>query len=258
MKIIYPDIITSVAADEENAAYPATNLQDNHPNKVWRATSRDAVVTVQVAAGANAVAVFSSNALTVSVSLYETEESVEWNTGIEWDTNVEWFENSGAGPEYSVYDLSSSNEGAFWAEYATRYVPHQLTLTFTAAIGEIVEAGVIAAGASHSFNDPQYGIQEGLIDYSIIKKLANGAFYIKAQDVVRTFTGEITLTRDSDFYTFMLDIARALGPNPFACRISTNVTNWEWVVYARFDGLPQGVHGYPDDSEIQFSLLEVL
>ena len=68
----------------------------------------------------------------------------------------------------------------------------------------------------------------------------------------------MTLDRDTDFYVFMLDISKALGSNPFAIRVSTNKTNWEWVVYVRFDGLPGGNHGYPKDSEVAFNLLEVL
>jgi len=35
MRIIYPDQITVLAADEENAHYPATNLQDGYTNNLW-------------------------------------------------------------------------------------------------------------------------------------------------------------------------------------------------------------------------------
>ena len=258
MRIIYPDQIITLTADEENASYPATNLENEHPKKVWKATSRDAIITVTVGAGSNAIAVFATNALSIGVSVAEGENSIEWDTGIEWDTDIEWFENSGAGVEYTLYDLTTSNEGALWANYTERNVIHTITLTLTAAIGATLEAGVVTAGESHLFVDPEYGIQEGLNDYSIVKKLSNGAFYVKAMDVARTFAGQLTVERDSDFYAFMLDIARDISTHPFACRVSTNLTNWEWVVYVRFDSKPGGTHAYPVHSEIQFSLLEVL
>ena len=235
MRIMYPDKITVLAADEENTHYPATNLQDGHTNNLWKATSKDAVVTLTVSAGASAVAVFNTNATSVKVATTNTSN----------DTTV-------------TYDLTTSNEKNFWAEYSSTIIEHTVVLTFTAAAGEIVEAGVISAGTSILFADPKYGIREGLIGYSIIKKLKNGAFYLKDTNVVRTFSGRLTLDRDTDFYTFMLDTAKALGSNSFACRTSTTVTDWEWVVYVRFNGMPKGSHIYPDDSMIDFSLIESL
>ena len=235
MRIMYPDQITVLAADEENTHYPATNLQDGHTKKLWKATSKDAVVTLTVSAGASAVAVFNTNAISVKVATTNTSA----------DTIV-------------TYDLTTSNEKNFWAEYSSTIIEHTVVLTFTAATGDIVEAGVISAGTSILFADPKHGIREGLIDYSIIKKLKNGAFYLKDTNVVRTFSGRLTLDRDTDFYVFMLDTAKALGSNSFACRVSTNVTDWEWVVYVRFDGMPKGPHSYPDDSMIDFNLIESL
>ena len=480
MRIMYPDKITVLAADEENTHYPATNLQDGHANNLWKATSKDAVVTLTVSAGASAVAVFNTNATSVKVATTDTSA----------DTTV-------------TYDLTTSNEKSFWAEYSATIIEHTVVLTFEAAVGDIVEAGVISAGTSILFADPKYGIREGLVDYSIIKKLKNGAFYLKDTNVARTFSGRVTVDRgddttiagtitqanckkslvdgtafidigidlsayassshryefrlidsagniargyigssgagetlggemidasddrdfttwgnvnwtgysgggvadgtgkmevtldiaggsgavlgldeitgetkgelykitadlwkgttletsmrlqsfgaynsnisisgvqitydeyitassvagrffiyfdhsdggtfyvddvslkqvtdcstngvhifsaetgstqnwtdiedgfdyndssgytyqilgDYDFYTFMLDTAKALGSNSFACRISTNVTDWEWVVYVRFDGMPKGSHSYPDDSIIDFSLIESL
>ena len=51
MKVIYPDNIASISADEEDANYPVSNLQNNHPKKVWKGTSRDAVITAIVQGG---------------------------------------------------------------------------------------------------------------------------------------------------------------------------------------------------------------
>ena len=64
MRIMYPDQITVLAADEENTHYPATNLQDGYTNNLWKATSMDAVVTITVSAGA-VVNLTAAEALTI-------------------------------------------------------------------------------------------------------------------------------------------------------------------------------------------------
>ena len=70
MKIIYPaNYISAITADEANSEYPVTNLQDEHPNKVWKATSKDARVSLTLLANCEAVAVFASNATTVSSTI---------------------------------------------------------------------------------------------------------------------------------------------------------------------------------------------
>ena len=53
MKILHPDCITGIAADEEDAEYPVENLLNDIPKQVWRATSVDAKVTLTVSSGAS-------------------------------------------------------------------------------------------------------------------------------------------------------------------------------------------------------------
>lgn len=257
MKVIYPDLTVSIAADEEDSDWPVSNTQDDYPGNVWKATSRTAELTIVAGAGANAVAVFNTNATSVTM-ISKTGNEVAWRDGTEWrnPVTVMWREYDAS--TYSVYDLTTSGVGAFWAEYTDPEIQHTVYLSFVSPSGTVVQAGVVRVGTVNSFRDPKYGLKEGLIDYSIVKELNNGARYYRKRNIVRTFSGQLLEDRDVDFYKFMLDIAQTVGPAPLAWRVSTNKTNWEWVVYAALDGMPGGSHDYPSDSLIDFSLIEMI
>ncbi|MBW1778932.1 MAG: hypothetical protein JRJ54_15330, partial [Deltaproteobacteria bacterium] len=68
MKVIYPNNITVLSADEEDASYPVSNLLDDHPKKVWRGTSKDAKLTLTVSEGAG-VGIANTNAVSINVLL---------------------------------------------------------------------------------------------------------------------------------------------------------------------------------------------
>jgi len=58
MYIVYPNKITSVSADEENANYPVTNLETDYIKEVWKATSKDAELTLNVSGNSNTAILF--------------------------------------------------------------------------------------------------------------------------------------------------------------------------------------------------------
>ncbi len=255
MKLIYPDSVSSITASAEDANYPAANLMDDHPKKVWKGTTNSATLTVNVG-GAGALAIIATNAIEVTLSI-TPPESAQWDTDIEWDTGIEWKAYTGITFTETKY-LSGTIRGAAWFEMS-RTDSFSAEIVLTAAAGQVIQAGVVTAGVLREFRDPARGIKEGLRDYSIVKELNNGAFYTRKRDVVRTFGFSITEDRDTDFYVFMRDIARELGPDPAAWRILTNnVTGWEWIVFGRFDGLPQGAHSLPSYSQIDAKIVEVL
>ena len=267
MKLIYPDNITSITASAENANFPAVNLLDDHPKKVFKGTSKTATLTC-VVIGGGALAVFATNALSVRLTL-SVGQTIEWyfvqthplsSTGVRWEpgSGISW-DTGGDSTTTEIAYLPGSIDGAAWFDFE-----EERTGTFTAEVrlvakaGEIIQAGVVKCGTLRTFNDPKYGIQEGLEDYSIVKELNNGATYIRKRDVVSTFDFTIVPERDPDFYIFMRTVAKALGPAPVAWRISTNSTDEEWIVFARFDDMPRGSHDYPAYSPIDVSLLEVI
>lgn len=255
MRCIHPDHIVSVAASEEDAAYPASNLMDHHPKKVWKGTDRDATLSAVVSAG-GALAVIATNALSVNLTISQGQ-TIAWAAGISWESGIAW-DSTGDTDISEVSLLPGDISGCAWFEFAERDSSFTATLEMTAAAGEIVRAGLLKVGTCNRFNDPLNGIAEGLRDYSIVKELNNGATYIRKRDVVRTFRGSLFGDRDSDFYAFMLQVGRLTGPIPLAWRIMDTVTGSRWIVYARFDEMPGGVHELPRDSRINFNLLEVL
>ena len=257
MKLIYPDNISSVTASEENANYLATNVQDEHPKKVWKGTSRDATLTC-VVTGGGALAVIATNAESISLTL-STGQTWTLDTG--WSIQDGWaLDTSGDSTVTQIANLTGGIDGAAWFDFSeNRTGSFTATLDLTAAAGEIIQAGIVRCGTLRTFVDPRYGIQEGLEDYSIEKELNNGAFYYRLRDIVSSFDFIITPARDPDFYTFMRTVAKAIGKQPMAWRLVTvNNSDEEWITFARFADMPRGSHDFPLHSPIKASLLEVV
>ena len=266
-KIIYPDNITSVSADEENANFPVENVQTDYIKEVWKATSEDAQLVLKVSSGKGA-ALFGCNAASVVVTVSLGGLAAEWAAAGDGHDGAEWGAASGGhegaeweGGEYDVvteYDLDEAGLGALWLDYNEITTTHFVTIDLTMAAGSIIEVGVAKAGDVYSFPEPTYGITEGLRDYSIVKELSNGAWYVKKRDIVRTFSLKLIMDRDTEFYDFMHKIYLLRGSSPLAWRISAGLGNFQWIVYARAEDMPQGAHDYPDDSVITINLIEVI
>lgn len=257
MKCIYPDNITSISADEEDANYLAANLLDEHPKKLWKGTSRDAVV-ILVASSGGALAVIATNATSITLVLSQGQT---WVLDAGWALDDGWaLDTTGDSDTTETSLLPGTIKGAAWFDFASeRTSSFTATLTLTAAAGQIVQAGVIACGPVNEFRDPAQGIREGRRDYSIkSKELNNGSFYYRKRDVVRVFRFTFVEDRDVDFYAFM-DIFDDLGPGPIAWNIVTDTANSRWIVFARYDErIFDGSHDMPDYSRIDGSIVEEL
>ena len=260
MKIIYPNNITSIDADKENANFPASFARTDHVKQIWKSTDNTGKLTIGVSAG-SAVAVYGTNAATIKITVRDGL-TVEWQDGVEWGDGVgggietEWLKDNG---EYvlGTYGLASSGIGALWAEYPAEDYNHIIDLEFTAAAGIKVFAGVVWAGPANAFDDFDFGIKEGIVSYDIVKELNSGATYIRSRDNVRTFDFDILVERDRKFYEFMQDIFLRHGKKPLAWRLSDNLTNWDWAVFGRANkSMPKGVHSLPGYSRIQVSIIE--
>lgn len=257
MKLIYPNNAYGFTADEEAGSYPATYANDEHPKKVWKGSSVDATLTITVDTdGGDAVAFFNTNASSVTVTV-RLGTSSAWASGTAWATGNAWYVNSEE--PTAKYELDPGGVGSGWADYTAIGGAHIIDLAFTAATGLTVQCGVVVAGNAVVFEDPMYGITEGLVDYSIVKELNNGATYTRKRDVVRTFGFTIWEERESDFYTLMQSVMTLLGPGPVAWRIvHSGSTAWDWVVYARAQTMPQGTHVDSISTPIDISLIEVV
>jgi hypothetical protein len=141
-------------------------------------------------------------------------------------------------------------------EYGYQTVKHTVLIEFFGS--DSVYAGVIRAGSINTFPDPQYGLSEGLTDYSITKALNNGGRYVKRRSIVKNFSGKLILERDRDFYSFIRDVIQVCGPVPIFWWVSSNLTNQDWVVFAAYDAPPGGAHSWYQHSEVDFSITEVV
>ena len=257
MKIIYPTSVQSVSASTENANFPAVNLIDEHPKKLWKATGQTATVSISSLLSTG-LALFKTNAISMSITV-AYGQTITWDTAdaISWDTadSISWDDSEVDDPPV-VYELSGEDEGAGWSEWDELMGSHTIVISLDAGAGNIVQAGYVAVGTVEGFENPAYGINEGLVDYSVVKELNNGAFYIRKRDVVRTFSGSLSLSREPDFYGFMLDILRTNGQTPLAVMMVDD-DSWEWIVYGRFTDA-EGPHVFRNRSVINFNFLEVL
>ncbi len=260
MKVIYPDNIVSTSADKQNPNFPIENVEDDHIKKPWKSTGNTGVICLSVSSG-SAVALFGSNATSVVV------KTRIGGLGGQWDAGAQWHDGIGAGAEGAwnaedlttetiTFDTLSTGQAALWCDYTDPGSGHGLEITLSSAVGTILKVGVIRSGTVVNLVDPKYGIKEGLHDYSVSEELNNGAFYYKKRDIVRTFDFTLFEDRSIDFYAFMHGVALVRGRAPLAWRLSANVTDWQWIVYARTIVMPGGDHAYPNNSLINVKLRE--
>lgn len=249
MRIIYNNRVTAVSTTEENANFPEENLLDEHPRKVWRATSKDATITASLTNGTD-VALFNTNAMTATVTLKVGATTVY----------SQYYDMSGILDYYQWLNDLGEAQYSIWFNYSGYAQGGAHTVEFaldTLSATTILEAGVVFGGLAYQTGRGiQYGAKEGLVDYSIKKELSNGSRYYRKRDVVRSFSCSMILNRSTrDFYTFMGRIAQAAGPKPLAWKL-TDVNDVDWTVYAYFSQLPDATHDYPNDSLVSFSLTE--
>ena len=271
MDVIYADKISLTEASTENGSFPATNLDDNHPKKVWKSTGASAteIITLTVASGAGAAALHAiQGATTVTVVISDgvgmdfgsVGGTAVLDKGSVASVDVVDLPTTTSDPQTDIFDTDPDSVGALWVEYdSVRNNIHRVDITLTAATAGVIQAGVVRAGVINKFVDPlQEGMRAGLRSYSIVEELNNGAKYISKKDIVRTFSFTLFENRDTDFYAFMRTVIQRLGEVPTSWRIYSGAEDWQFVVFAMVDGMPTGTHVSPDDSLIQVNLLEVI
>jgi hypothetical protein len=232
----------------ENSNYPITNVQDEYPKNVFKSTATSVTVTITVPRG-DSVAIFNTNADLVTFEAKTTSLVTTLDGPDEFDL-------TGVTTYYELITDTGTPVTQFWWDYEYQSSEHVVEITLTGST--TVEVGVIRAGTGKNFVDPQKGLREGMKDYSITRELNNGAFYYRKRDIVRTFAGSLMITRDRDFYNFMHGVFELLGPEPVAWKVSSNLSNADWAVFARFASAPSGSHNYHDDSVMNFSLIEAV
>ena len=236
MKAIYPDRISSVSADTENAEYPASNVQNNMQKKVWKATASTATLTIVVDAYSKAVAIFNTNADSVTISIKTAG-----------DVLIESYTK-----DLSIYTIRN-----FWQDYTQQTIAHKIVIDFTSPDNTVVEVGAIHVGAVESlFVNPDFGVSEGILDFSIVKPLNNNTIDIIPKPLLRTFSGQILIERESQFHDITHDFIDIAGDRIYAFLIS-DLDNVYWTILGWFREIPSGSHDYPNHSIVSFRIEEV-
>lgn len=250
MKVIYPDKVSGVTASDEDAGYPDDNLLDGHPKKIWRSGVSKSTVTVAVDGGANAVGFAGISAVSIALTVKNSSSTGVLAPRVSCDLK-------GINTYYKFFTNTFTSYTSFWIDYDYQDSNHNLIFDFEESSGLTAEAGVVRAGPARGFYEPDFSLSESMKDYSIVKELNNGAFYIRKRDVVKTYSGTVELERDGDFYVFMRDIILQEGGRPLFWRV-TDYTNNDWAIFARMQDMPTGTHSNRDFSSINFSFIEVI
>jgi len=271
MKVIPTDRVDTITATSENANFPATNMQDEHPKRVWKAVDGVAATTwvIETSGNINAIIIANTNADIITVDVEdlnafafggETTGTPADEFGGATSTSDPDVIASEDVPSSTITVASGQSSNAIWVDFSESYTGAlKITIQLTNYAGNTLYAGILRAGETPVLNNPDYGLNEGMIDFSISSKLSNGARYYKLRDIVRVFDGQIVLERSSSnrrFYTFMDDVYRANGSQPLGWQIIND--NSEFIVFGFLDGPPTGSHTFLSHSTVNFTIEEAL
>lgn len=256
MRHIASNKIISIAADSEDANFPASRVLDEHPKRKWKAAAGvyNATLTAEVIGGCSDIMIAGTNAASASVTVTDPNE-IEWESGIDWEPGVEWASLPAA---LTVSVVQRSQSQSLWIQLSdTVVIPCEVSIELTGPGGTAVCSGVVLAGIADTYGDrnPSYGMEHTRIDFGITAENSNGSFYYKKRDNVREFSVDgIALRADA---IRLLDTFDVLGSNPSAWKL-TNADGNDFVVFGRYAGAPRIRHSHYAHSEFSFSIIEVL
>ena len=236
MKIIYPDSISTISADTFDSDYPAANLLDDHPQKMWKAgTGETTAVLTVVTDGADISGLFlgGTNATSGSIAVKDTSE-------------VTTFETVTLASTWSRY----------FVKFSTTYsVPLHIIITLTASAE--VYAGVIRAGAFISTPDPKYGLKQQREDYSIKKELSNGGLYVFNRN--KPVTYDLSFLMLHATYDLIDDLFYINGSLPLAFLLSDNIgLDNQWSGFFHITNPPSSSYDSPDLTNCSIALKEAV
>lgn len=239
MKVIIDNNITAVSASSENTNYLASNVLNKHPKRVWKCVDlvSDARITLTVSGSVTNVGIANTNAVQAYMSKNTTSE-LTWFTSsgspVDWDgsdgSTLTWESGDFVDSQLTLIDTDT---GDIWIEL-TNYNIETLILRLVAESGETLHAGVVVAGEAVEYPNQKYPIQENLIDYSFEDTLSNGSHYYRQGNIVREYSFDAGMMRDTDALSIMRDIGMKKGKSPLMWRL-TAFNNSQWIVYGRLE-----------------------
>jgi len=114
-------------------------------------------------------------------------------------------------------------------------------------IGDLVEVGM----------NPKQGLIRTGKDFSVSHQLSSGARWTLKLNNVRIFRGACQVNIHNQFYAFMDDIARTIGPEPRFWWV-TDLPGSKWMVFAHIENWPVGSYDADNYGTVNFELVEDL
>lgn len=240
MKIIYPEYQSDITADSFDPNFPAENLLNDIPSKIWKARSGVSSTTIGfiIGAGANAVSIFNTNAVSATITVKD---------------------GLGATVKSTTFTLSGGTRtyNRAWMEYTLQATVHSATITLTATTGVTVYAGIVRAGKAVDLPNPQYGLGESRVDHSVVMEMNDGSLYIRKKAINRTFNLSFIVARGTEYYDFC-DVYDVVGPEPLAMLIADGITDSQWCVFGHMLQPFSSGHDYYNHSTFSVPITEAI
>ena len=268
MKIIWPNNITAVTASSEESNYAAEMVLNNWPGAVWKAGATTAqTLTVTVAAPEAVHLGYTNFGGTLT---YTTKDSV--GATIATGTLTPCMDQQGkyhfwldispsGGGDVSVWDTGAWDTGAWdtgvWDTSGGSGSAIASIVFGFGAVSTAVTVGVVRAGVVTDLGHPNYGMGDGLEDYSVEAELNSGGIYTIDRGVARVVAGEILTTRNANGTDPLVSLAASIKAGAFSVMV---IDDPEELLLARFpkDGRPEASRDYPLYNTVSFALREAI
>jgi len=250
MRYIVNNNVTEAVGGSTNTNFPALNILDIHPRKVWKSTLYIDTVTVTVSELFNTITIFNTNAQYADVTITDMDDNVIWATRTFDFTGILSLEQFMTGDGDTITRVFIPVGELIAAE-------SKVIIEFSKLDdGSPIYCGIVWAGLASTINNPSYPLTEGIVDYSIVQELNNGATYIKERDRVRKYSFNIS-TSDLEAERLYLDVLNNIGPNPMPFELVCG-SGALYTLFGRLESMPKVVQQSYGRANISLNILEVL
>ena len=255
MRHIPGDSIVARSTSSEDPNFPLSMVADDHPKRVYKALPgvSDVTVSLDIIGGCSDIMLAGTNVMTAEITVSDPN-FVEWGDGDAWQTGDSWPDVISSVTSTVIQREKSK---ALWVQLSsTVSIPCIATLNLHSKPIDTLSVGIIRAGIAETYGaNPNYGLKEGRVDYSIIDLNSNGSRYYKKRDIVREFDLTLEITRDNAWK--LAQYFDSFGEKPMAWKL-TDLDNNNWLVFACISDTPGVSHDYPTTCVVNVKLTEVL
>jgi hypothetical protein len=231
-------------------------MLNDSPKKSWRASNiTPQYMSIHIGPQSNSLAIFAVDNVQSMVGSPVAPSSYSFYDGVAGYDGVTLYQSPSTTLPIN-WDFTSAD--SFWEDFIS-VDGFELELLVTPDPGAFATVGIVTSGTRIDFTqNPSPGFSHGLENYSIVKTLSNGGFYVKNRDVVETFAGQIVLSR-TDWLEFSEAVKTIIKSSPTAWYLmDAGNENEEFLTYARLAAEPSGARNAPDIVTVSMSLVEMV